>query len=84
VNCRAWLVAALVLFLPAAYAAESGYTLKPAELKDQPFLDAVTVVTLAEKTQVEIVEIFPAASGPLIDQIIMVLWESPWYPPDMG
>jgi hypothetical protein len=55
VNCRAWLVAALVLFLPAAYAAESGYTLKPTELKDQPFLDAVTVVTLAEKTQVEIV-----------------------------
>jgi len=55
VNCRAWLVAALALFLPAAYAAESGYTLKPTELKDQPFLDAVTVVTLAEKTQVEIV-----------------------------
>jgi hypothetical protein len=48
------LVAALVLILPAAYAAESGYTLKPTELKDQPFLDAVTMVTLAEKTQVEI------------------------------
>jgi len=55
VNCRAWLVAALVLFLPTAYAAESGYTLKPTELKDKPFLDAVTVVTLSEKTQVEIV-----------------------------
>jgi len=55
VNCRAWLVAALVLFLPAAYAAESGYTLKPTDLKDKPFLDAVTVVTLPEKTQVEIV-----------------------------
>ncbi|MGQ0577602.1 MAG: SH3 domain-containing protein [Betaproteobacteria bacterium] len=54
-NCRAWLVAALFLFFPAVYAAESGYTLKPTELKDQPFLDAVTVVTLAEKTQVEIV-----------------------------
>lgn len=54
-NCRAWLVAALVLFLPAAYAAESGYTLKPTELKDRPFLDAATVVTLPEKTQVEIV-----------------------------
>jgi len=55
VNCRAWLVAALVLFLPAAYAAESGYTFKPIEVKDKPFLDAVTVVTLPEKTQVEIV-----------------------------
>jgi hypothetical protein len=55
VNCRAWLVAALVLFLPAAYAAESGYTLKPTEVKEKPFFDAVTVVTLPEKTQVEIV-----------------------------
>ena len=54
-NYRAWLVAALVLFLPAAYAAESGYTLKATELKDKPFLDAVTVVTLPEKTRVEIV-----------------------------
>lgn len=55
-NCRAWLVAAaLVFFLPAAYAAESGYTLRPTELKDKPFLDAATVVTLPEKTQVEIV-----------------------------
>jgi hypothetical protein len=55
VNCRAWLVAALVLFLSAAYAVESGYTLKPTELKDKPFLDAETVVTLPEKTRVEIV-----------------------------
>ena len=54
-NCRAWLVAALVLFLPVAYAAESGYTLKPAELRDKPFLDAVSVVTLPENTKVEIV-----------------------------
>lgn len=54
-SCRAWLVAALVLFLPAAYAAESGYTLKATELKDKPFLDAATVVTLPEKTQIEIV-----------------------------
>ena len=54
-NCRACLVAALILFLPAAYAAESGYTLRPTELKDQPFLDAATVVTLPEKTKVEIV-----------------------------
>jgi Bacterial SH3 domain len=55
VNYRAWLAAALVLFLPAAYAAESGYTLKATVLKDKPFLDAVTVVTLPEKTPVEIV-----------------------------
>ena len=54
-NGRAWLVIALVLFLPAAYAAEKGYTLKPTELKDKPFLDAVTVFTLPEKTQVEII-----------------------------
>jgi len=54
VNSQAWLVAALVLFLPAAYAAENGYTLKATELKDKPFLDAVTVVTLPEKTPVEI------------------------------
>jgi len=55
VNYRAWLVAVLVLFLPSAYAAESGYTLKATELKDKPFLDAVTTVTVPEKTQVEIV-----------------------------
>jgi hypothetical protein len=55
VNCRAGLVAVLVLFLPAAYAVESGYTLKPTELMDKPFLDAALVVTLPEKTQVEIV-----------------------------
>ena len=54
-NCRAWLVTALVLFLPAAYAAESGYTLRPTELKDKPFLDAATVATLPERNQVEIV-----------------------------
>lgn len=54
-NCRAWLFAALILFVPAADAAENGYTQRPTELKDKPFLDAVTTVTLAEKTQVEIV-----------------------------
>ncbi len=54
-NCRAGPVAALVLFLPVAYAVESGYTLKPTELMDKPFLDAATVVTLPERTRVEIV-----------------------------
>ena len=43
---------ALIAF---AYATETGYTLKATELKDQPFLDAVTLTTLPEKTRVEIV-----------------------------
>jgi len=38
-----------------AYAAETGYTLKVTEVKDKPFLDATTVVTLPERTVVEIV-----------------------------
>ena len=49
------LVAILAVLVPAAHAAETGYTLKPTEVKDNPFLDANTVVTLAEKTTVEIV-----------------------------
>jgi hypothetical protein len=48
------LVAVLALLIPAAYAAETGYTLKPTEVKDNPFLDANTVTTLPEKTSVEI------------------------------
>lgn len=39
---------------PVAHAAESGYTLKATELKAQPYLDADTLATLAEKTPVEI------------------------------
>lgn len=39
---------------PVAHAVESGYTLKATELKAQPFLDADTLATLAEKTPVEI------------------------------
>lgn len=46
-NVRIGLFAALFLFNSAAYAAESGYTIKPADLKDKPYIDAVTVVTLA-------------------------------------
>ena len=49
------LVALLTLLIPSAYAAEIGYTLKPTEVKDKPFLDAATLVTLPEKTTVEIV-----------------------------
>jgi hypothetical protein len=48
------LVALLALLIPATYAAEIGYTLKAAELKDKPFLDATLVATLPEKTTVEI------------------------------
>ncbi len=54
-KCNAWLIAAVVLFLPPAYSAENGYTLGATELRDKPFLDATAVGTLAEKTRVEIV-----------------------------
>ena len=50
----ALLVALLAWLIPAAYAAETGYTLKATEVKDKPFLDAGTVATLPEKTTVEI------------------------------
>lgn len=50
----AWLLALLALLSPAAHAAEAGYTLKATPVKDKPFLDAETVVTLPEKTKVEI------------------------------
>jgi hypothetical protein len=49
------LLAVLLFAIPAAYAAETGYTLRATEVKDKPFLDAATLVTLPEKTQVEIV-----------------------------
>ncbi len=49
------LFAVLLFAIPAAYAAETGYTLRATEVKDKPFLDAQTVATLPEKTQVEIV-----------------------------
>ena len=48
------LIALLVLLIPTAYAAETGYTLKATEVKDKPFLDATTLATLPEKTTVEI------------------------------
>jgi hypothetical protein len=48
------LVAMMAFLIPAAYAAETGYTLKPTEVKDKPFLDATTLTTLPEKTTVEI------------------------------
>lgn len=50
-----WLLAAFFLAIPAAYAAETGFTLRATEVKDKPFLDATTVATLPEKTVVEIV-----------------------------
>lgn len=51
----AWLAVVLAVFVPSAYAVEAGYTLRPTELKAKPFLDADTVTTLPEKSQVEIV-----------------------------
>lgn len=54
-NLLARLAAVLLLAIPAAYAAETGYTLRATEVKDKPFLDAAIVTTLPEKTQVEIV-----------------------------
>jgi SH3 domain-containing protein len=50
--CR--LAIAWTLLIPMAYAAETGYTLKPTDVRDKPFLDATTVATLPEKTVVEI------------------------------
>ena len=49
------LIALLSFLIPAAYAAETGYTLKATEIKDKPFLDATTLATLPEKATVEIV-----------------------------
>jgi hypothetical protein len=48
------LAALLAWLIPSAYAAETGYTLKATEVKDNPFLDANTIATLPEKTTVEI------------------------------
>jgi hypothetical protein len=48
------LIALLALLIPTAYAAETGYTLKATEVRDKPFLDATTIVTLPEKATVEI------------------------------
>ena len=53
-KARAWLLALPLCLSPAAYAAETGYTLKATEVKDKPFLDATTIVTLPEKANVEI------------------------------
>jgi hypothetical protein len=47
--------AVLAWLIPTAYAAETGYTLRATDVKDKPFLDATTLITLPEKTTVEIV-----------------------------
>ncbi len=46
---------AVLLLIPAAYAAETGFTMRATEVRDKPFLDAAVVATLPEKTAVEIV-----------------------------
>lgn len=50
-----WQLCLLACVLPAAHSAENGYTLKATDVKEKPFLDAVTLVNLPEKTVVEIV-----------------------------
>ncbi|MFN0038067.1 MAG: hypothetical protein ACKVP2_00960 [Burkholderiales bacterium] len=47
-------VAVFSLLSGFATAAETGFALRPTELKAQPFFDAATVATLPEKTTVEI------------------------------
>jgi hypothetical protein len=57
-SCTRWLLRLTVVLaslIAPVYAAENGYTLKATEVKDKPFLDAVTLATLPEKTRVEIV-----------------------------
>ena len=53
---RCCLLAALLLALPAAYAAESGATVKADELKAEPFSDARTVARLPAGEKVEILK----------------------------
>ena len=50
-----WLVAmGWLLWCPAAFAQESGFTLRETEVKARPFLDAENVGKLPEKAQVSI------------------------------
>lgn len=51
---RAGLTVLLLAFLPAAHAAESGYTYRATEIRARPFLDAPVVLTLPELSRVEI------------------------------
>lgn len=52
---KTWGLVLCGLFACAAHAAETGYTLKATDLKEQPFIDAATLTTVPEKTVVEIV-----------------------------
>ncbi|MFL6581843.1 MAG: hypothetical protein ACJ8G2_13960 [Burkholderiales bacterium] len=52
---RGLLAAVLTGLIASVYAAETGYTLKATEVRDKPFLDALTLATLPEKTRVEII-----------------------------
>lgn len=52
---KAWLITLMLATAAAnAIAAESGYTLRDTELRDQPFLDARVKATLPQKTVVEV------------------------------
>ncbi|HZP91597.1 MAG TPA: hypothetical protein VFB20_01775 [Burkholderiales bacterium] len=54
-RCLLPLVLLVSFFALPAPAAESGYTIRPTELKAKPFTDAQTVATLPEGAQVEII-----------------------------
>lgn len=56
-NVRAFIILMLVFLMPGtAFPAETGVTIKPAELKSEPFADAQTVATLPEASRVEILK----------------------------
>jgi len=46
----------LVLFAAPAFAQETGYAVRETEIKKEPFTDAQTVGTLAEKAQVKVLD----------------------------
>lgn len=50
----AWLAILFLPLFPSVHAAESGYTFRATEVRARPFLDAEVVVTLPERTPVEI------------------------------
>lgn len=51
---RTWVAACMLLGCSAAWAQETGYTLRETEVKAKPFLDAQSVGKLPEKAQVTI------------------------------
>ena len=46
----------MLLFAGSAAAAEAAFTVRPTELKDKPFTDAATLLTLAEARRVDVLQ----------------------------